>query len=390
MSLPSPPTIVAKAERAYPRFLRKWVRGEDDDFFPYHVRVLLPLDAKKLKATIDADERLMLKSKTECGWGYTVHREQKRKRDLGSSSVPTSITIDTLDDLLRLAKKKEEFASTERVVDRIRSELPQLGDWLVKHVRSLWEKAGSIDGLIAVTKYFVENPWPDCYARQIPVPVDTKFVHRHKVILRQWLDILLPDSAIDVNETKFARRFGLRDGQQHREFRVLDLQLLDELGLAFDELSLPLRSMATLNVKNATVVIVENDTNLFTLPSYERGIAIRGKGDSAVLLERVRWLDNNRVFYWGDIDVEGFLILSRLRNLFPHVESLMMDHETIQQFEEYVVGGEGSKPNAPTNLTENEAAAFAFCLQGNHRLEQEKISQPYVDERFAALETSQQ
>lgn len=387
MPIVSPREITVKAENAYPRFLKQWICGQDDGFFPYRVRVRLSVDASDPSGTIVASEKLLAHSKEKRGWGYTVHRQQVRMRDFGNNPVPKAIAIDTLDDLLRLAGKTEEFAATRLVVDRLRSDLPHLDEWLKIHVRSLAALVPSIDGLIAVTQYFRTNPRPDCYARQIPVSVDTKFVERHSAILRQWLDLLLPATGIDVNETKFSRRFGLRDGQPYRAVRLLDPRLRSEFGLSHDELALPLRSIAELPVIAATVFIVENDLNLLTLPSFRRGIAIRGEGNAVNRLERVPWLRSNRVLYWGDIDVEGFQILSRLRNLLEHVESFMMDRNTLQCHEEFIVPGNALAAPAPSNLTADETAAFANCAANNHRLEQEKILQPFVDETMAKLNT---
>lgn len=383
MPFATPEEIAVKTEQAYLRFLAKWIRGEEGNFFPCRLRVRLAVDPKDSKGTITACKKLLLKSKPHLGWGYTVHREQVRLRDFGNNQVPRSVTIDTLDDMLRLAKKQDEFSATRQVADRIREELPQLSDWLISSVRSIHSLAGSVEGLIRVTQFFIDHPWPDCYARQIPVPVDTKFIDRHKAILRQWLDVLLPASAIDVNETTFARRFGLRDGQPHRAIRLLDTQLLSELGLPDDELSLPLRRIAALPVRNATVVIVENDLNLLTLPPIPRGIGLRGEGNAVNRLAQLDWLHLNRVLYWGDIDADGFLILSRLRNLFPHVESILMDQESLQHHAAAVVDGNGSRPALPTNLTASEAAVFEICVNGNRRLEQERVFQAFVDQMFA-------
>ena len=388
MPLVSPEEIVVRAENAYPRFLKKWVRDEHEDFFPHRLRVRLAVDSRDPSSTIEASEKLLMMSKSRRGWGYTVHREQVRLRDFGSNPVPKAITIDTIDDLLRLAGKREEFAATQRVVDHIRTELPQLDEWMATRVQSLQRIAEPIEDLVRVARYFINNPWPDCYARQIPVSVDTKFVDRHKGVLRQWLDLLLPASAIDVNESTFAPRFGLRDGQPHRAVRLLDSRLLGELALPYDEMSLPLRSIASLLVKNATVLIVENGLNLLTLPPFRRGIGLRGEGNAVNRLERLKWLHYNRVLYWGDVDVDGFLILSRLRNLFAHVESIMMDRDTLTRHETYVVTGNASTPSIPTNLTAAEAAAFTFCSQNNCRLEQEKLQQPFVDQTLSKLATS--
>ncbi len=102
-------------------------------------------------------------------------------------------------------------------------------------------------------------------------------------------------------------------------------------------------------------------------------------------LESLRWLETNRILYRGDIDVDGLLILSRLRNLFPHVESLMMDLDTFQRNKDHADKGNGTTPPAPTNLTTSELAAFDFCARHNRRLEQEKVPQAFVDQAIAAV-----
>ena len=377
--------IAAKAENIYFKFLKEWISGTDADFFPYRVLARFTINPKDPKGTIDASEKLLAKSKAGRGWGYTVHREEVRTRDFGNNQVPTKITIDTLDDLLRLANQKVEFDATSHIASRVRETLPQLSDWLKTNVRQIHKIAEPIDGLIQVAQFFLNNPWPDCYARQIPVSVDTKFVQRNASILREWLDLILPSSAIDVNETSLARRFGLRDGQPHRAVRLLDPTLVVELDLPFDELSLPLRSIGQLPIKDVTAFILENDLNLLTLPPLHRGIAIRGEGNAVNRLERLLWLHHNRILYWGDIDVEGFQILSRLRSLFPHVESILMNQDALESHPDSVIEGNRTTPLPPTNLTSEETATFQYCVHRNARLEQEKLRQPFVDRCIAAL-----
>lgn len=375
----TPEEIATKAENAYNRFLSSWVRGDDSDFFPMRIPANLALIKGDVSATIKAVDDLRRKAKETRGWGYTVHWQQVRSRDFGNNLQPERITIETRDDLVRLAGRESDYAATCKFTQRVREELPALSDWLSSHVRSISGLVDSIDGLIAVTNYFVQNPWPDCYARQLPVPVDTKFIERHQSILRQWLDILLPASAIDVNETKFIRRFGLRDADQHRGVRVLDQVLTHELGLPFEELSLPLRSLANLPVRDTTVIIVENKLNLFTLPAARRSLGLLGEGKAVTRLERLKWLHDNRMIYWGDIDVDGFHILSSLRNLFPHAESAMMDRATLDHHRQYIIDGTGQTFAQMSNLTEEEAETFQRCCQHNLRLEQERVLQSYVD-----------
>lgn len=386
MALVTPEDIAKAAERAYPQLLAAWIEGREPDFFPHVVRRRFTPDAKDVRGTIRAVEALLAKSKDQRGWGYTVALKERRTRDFGRNRFPETICIPTRDDLLRLAKREKEFQATCHAAQRVRASLPQLEGWLRKHVRTLAKLAGPIEGLVRVAQYFIDHPWPDCYARQIPVAVDTKFIQRHQATLRPWLEELLPASAIDFNEKTFARRFGLRDRQPHRAVRLLDVQLQAELGLPFDELSLPLRLLAELPVRNATVVIVENRLNLLTLPGMRRGVAIRGEGADVNRLERLPWLHENRIVYWGDLDVEGLAILSRLRNVFCNVRSVMMDRDTLIAHQRFAIKVKATRTPKPTNLTPQEAAAFQYCCERNFRLEQEKIPQSYVDQTFATFD----
>jgi hypothetical protein len=267
----------------------------------------------------------------------------------------------------------------------VRERLPGLAEWVTANIHTLANSAEALDGLLQVTEFFLEHPWPDCYARQIPVPVDTKFVGQHQAILRQWLDQLLPGSAIQSDETKFALRFGLRDGQPHTTVRTLDPDLQRQIGFPFDELSLPLRTLETLPIRGATVVIVENQLNLLTLPSMPRTLAMRGEGRAVTRLRRLNWLAKNRVLYWGDIDVEGFQILSSLRTFFPRVESILMGESVLREHPQLVLQGSGSECHEPKNLLQDELAAFRQCLQHNRRLEQEQLSQSYVERVLAQM-----
>ena len=373
----TPEEIRTKAGRAYPKVLAAWAQGDVRQLFPLPLRANLSLIGNDLPAARAAVEKLRAKSKEEIGWGYTVHCEERRSRDFGKNPFPLRITVDTLDDFLRLTRKRPEVDRIVKVAKRLRQDLPGLNDWLVKNTRRLATLVEPLEGLIAVTQFFLDHPWPDCYARQIAVSPHTKFIEAHETVLGEWLNELLPASAIKVDESKFPRRFGLRDKEPNITIRVLDSGLQSEIGLPFDELSLPLRHLAALPVRGATVFIVENRLNLLTLPPVRRGMAIRGEGDAVTQLITIQWLADNRVIYWGDIDLEGFEILSRLRRYFPDVRSFLMDHDTLRQFGKPV--GKVKSCRETVQLTEKELAAYHDCLQNHRWVEQEHIPQTYVD-----------
>ena len=381
----TPDEIRQKAQRAYPSLLAAWSQGSLPAFFPWRVPANLAPVAGNVPATIAAVEQLRAASKEVCGAGYSVHWRQIRSRDFGNNRFPERITIETADDFVTLAQTQRHFATTCRVAEAVRERLPGLAAWVTANIRSIANCAEPLDGLLEMTEFFLQHPWPDCYARQIPVTVDTKFVERHQAILRQWLDQLLPASAIQADETKFTLRFGLRDGQPHTTVRTLDPLLQQQLGFPFDELSLPLRTLETLSIQGATVIIVENQLNLLTCPPIPRTLTIRGEGRAVTRLRRLDWLAENRVLYWGDIDVEGFQILSSLRKFFPGVESILMSEAVLRDHPRLVGEGSGSECQEPKNLLPEELATFRRCLQGNRRLEQEHLPQPYVDEVLAQI-----
>lgn len=381
----SPDEIRLKAERAYPKMLSAWARDSLATFFPWHVPGNLSPIAGDLPATIASVDRLRAGSKEVRGKGYSVQWRQIRSRDFGNNRFPERIVVETADDLVALAGRERHFATTRNVAEAVRERLPSLAGWVASNIRTIADRSESLDGLLAVTEFFLQCPWPDCYARQIPVAVDTKFVERNQAMLRQWLDLLLPASAIQADETKFALRFGLRDGQPHTTVRVLDPDLQLRIGLPFDELSLPLRSLETLSVQGATVIVVENQLNLLTLPPLCNGLVIRGEGRAVTRLRRLKWFGENRLVYWGDIDVEGFQILSNLRMYFPHAESFLMDESVLQEHLNLSLDGSGDKPSEPRNLLPRELAAFRRCAQKNQRLEQERLPQGFVDQAFARL-----
>jgi hypothetical protein len=92
----------------------------------------------------------------------------------------------------------------------------------------------------------------------------------------------------------------------------------------------------------------------------------------------VKWLNQCQIIYWGDIDAHGFQILSDLRRLFPHVRSVMMDQQTLDDHEDYVVVGNTVRADRFDGLTNAEAALAQQVVEHNLRLEQEHIPHDYA------------
>jgi hypothetical protein len=163
----------------------------------------------------------------------------------------------------------------------------------------MMEAEPNLEGLLHVLRFFRDHPRPGRFPRELPIPVDTKFIARHQQLLRKWFDIVLPPHAIRADEDHFERRYGLRYAETHLLVRLLDSDLKHELAFPCSEFSLPLSTLADLTVRRVAAVIVENKVNLLTLPSLSRGIGLGGLGAGVTLLRNIPWLSHCPVAYWG-------------------------------------------------------------------------------------------
>ena len=367
-----PEDIRRKAENLYCDFLRAWLDG-DSSFFPRAIRGDKTLPTGEHAAAIDAVNKLRGGSKEVHGFGYTIEWREVNSRTFGRNRFPARVLFETQGDYLRFIGRQRDFAVFADAAARLRAVFPELQGWMATNVHQLTDVAPDLDGLLHVLLFFREHPRPGRFARELPIPVDTKFIERNRKLLREWLDLVLPPNTIRADESHFERRYGLRYAEPHLLVRLLDPDLQRELGVPCAELSLPLHALAELAVRDAAVVIVENKVNLLTLPLLPRVIGLGALGDGVVLLRYVPWLVNTPITYWGDVDVEGFEILSSLRTLFPATRSYLMDDTTLDRWSALTGPGTGRKPVSPPGLDEGETAAFRRCRDENLRLEQERL-----------------
>jgi hypothetical protein len=118
------------------------------------------------------------------------------------------------------------------------------------------------------------------------------------------------------------------------------------------------------------------------LPRFPKTFAIWGKGFDVSALKNVTWLHTCPILYWGDLDAQGFQILSSLRGIFPTVKTAMMDKATFDAFQQFVVSGKEVRLNALPNLTEAENNLCQYLATHTLRLEQERIPYTFAVQRL--------
>lgn len=337
---------------------RWWARGlilgcalEEEPAFPRRLTLKGP-SSSQLGARYD-EARVWITSLSAGGRHYRVVFEEVRHRQLGANQVPTQVWIDSRDAAAAFIGKTAELAAFDRVVAETRAREPRLLPWLRRRPLAALSLAPDWSRLLDVAAWLEAHPRPGLYLRQVDVPgVDSKFLERHRGVLAELFDLVLPHEAIRHDATGrsgFELRYGFRSKPVRIRFRVLDpgLSVLDmnasgendagsngtaasALGTRFDEdVTLPVSTFATLALDPAEVFIVENEIDVLAFPARERTIVIFGAGYGFGALADVAWLRDATVRYWGDIDTHGFAILHQLRGVLPHAQSFLMDRETL-------------------------------------------------------------
>jgi len=155
--------------------------------------------------------------------------------------------------------------------------------------------------------------------------------------------------------------------------------------------------------KPRAILICENKDTYFRFPEYPGLITVWGNGNFAAKGEQtglglpdIEWIASaDQTVYWGDIDADGFKILSGLRDrLGDRVQSILMDLDALHRYERYGTNQDKNNrpitaaPRLPLNLNGPEQAAYEQitspdCI-GYRRIEQERV--PHHD-ALAALQT---
>jgi hypothetical protein len=316
-----------------------------------------------------------------------------RHRVHGANFLPDEIWIDSVEEALSLIAKQAEARRFQSIFDATRQRQPLLLDWLAQNpLRALafdaeWEK------FLEIAAWMRCNPIPARYLRQVDIPgVHSKFIERNCGILSELFDILLSPSAIDFTATgagQFERRYGFLDKPLRIRFRVLDPSLTLLPNAPNLDLSLDAMSFAALNPGVSRVFITENEVNYLAFPNAERSMVLFGAGYGFEMLRNVEWLSKCSLHYWGDIDTHGFAILDQLRDLLGGAQSLLMDRETLFEFQPQWGREEKQATRNLSRLTHSEQAIYDALrnnsIQENLRLEQERIGYHWVEHAIRAL-----
>ncbi len=176
----------------------------------------------------------------------------------------------------------------------------------------------------------------------------------------------------------FNRRYGFRDEPDCIRFRILDPACSFVPGQGTPDVKLDGESFAGIGKIASRVFITENKTNFLAFPLVKNSIVIFGAGYGHQTLSMAKWLQECEIYYWGDLDTHGFAILDGLRAHFAHVESFLMDRETLMACAPSWVAEDDPTDRDLQRLTPPEAALYDD-LRTNKICRNLRLEQEYID-----------
>ncbi len=381
----TPDEIKRQASKWWKAFLQSHITGEP--FFPKRIDRIGKVKSGDVTSQFESlqlqIERLYLHSKNTTGTGYVVKTERQNFRRTGIHELPEFIEFETQADYISFIGKKKDWQTFLKNYKQVIETKFSLQEWSFNNCLWLCEPGINWADIMKVCQYFKQNPIPNLYIRELPINVHTKFIERNQRIIKELLDVLISGN-LKNTEKQFEKRFNLKYAEPQIRFKILDKEVSQNLFSGIDDLAIPVSQFETLKLPITKVLVVENKTTLYTtltLPKMNNTIAIFGSGYSVYNLKNVKWFANLELLYWGDIDVQGFEILSQFRNYFSHTKSVLMDKQTFDKFFEYDKGTL-TIVSTKLNLTDEEQQLYIILKTNNWRLEQEKLSFDYVNGYF--------
>lgn len=313
--------------------------------------------------------------------GWTVTWGQHTSRRVGVQQWPERITIETPDDLAVLTTNRHAYAKFDHWLKVLTAWRSEIRSFIISSPEALIEYDTEWSQIMIVVDKLLLLEDRSGFLRSVSVPVHTKWLKSRQSLLLRLLRSIDPERfSPDVADLETA--FSL-----FRKPLLFPIRWLDEERCRTEAnghvlTALPVDGMRRLSWSVEEVWLVENETNLHLLPQRSGAIAVFGFGKALSLLKDIPLFQRSRLFYWGDLDEDGFLMLSSFRAMYPHAISFCMDLETVAAHQEEMVDQpQRYRPGIPEGLTLAEVDAFERLRDFNGRIEQERIRLDHLSAR---------
>ena len=252
-------------------------------------------------------------------------------KSIGTQKLPYAIVIDFLDEFLKVIGKEKEYQDFVLNYEYIVKKYPPLQKLFLQKPFLVLEYIDIWDRLLRVVDFFIKKEALNIYIREISIDeVDTKFIENHKKILDLLISTIKNAEPLkSLKDFSFEKRYFLKYPQALVRFRA------KKRYFGFEDISLPMNEFKNINASFKRVFVIENKTTFLSFPLFEDAIVIFGEGYGVAKLQNIEWLKSKEIFYWGDIDIDGFAILSQFRGYYMQTKSIFMDIDTFNRFKNF-------------------------------------------------------
>lgn len=313
--------------------------------------------------------------------GWRLELRKVGGRLVGTNEIPAAVWFDTADHAFARLRVGASVTAYRAILEKACAADPGLERWAGQHPPRALRHTEDWDLVVRTVLWLRDRVGSGVYLRQIDVPgVDTKFIEAREGLLAELLEAMGCERTPDRGRG-LERGFGFATKPDRIRLRRLDGTGLIP-GSPFTDVSVRMDELVDLAPRCTAVLVVENEVTFLALPPLPGVLAVFGAGFDVLRLARLRWLDEGRILYWGDIDTHGFVILDRLRGTFPQVKSVLMDAATLRAHRGQWVREPRPSREHLGRLSEAEGQVYADLVGDVYgpavRLEQERINYAHV------------
>ncbi|QGU06060.1 hypothetical protein COCCU_00460 [Corynebacterium occultum] len=289
----------------------------------------------------------------------------------GRQEVPVRVQLDTISQLVDFTGYEAEWASLVERRELLVSVVGSLAPVIV--ALPLWRNESLADLRLAgeVVEWFENHPSSGVLPRAVAVEgVHGKWLENHRPLVESLL--------AGRHGWEGRADLGLAAPPRRVRLRFHDSDAPAGLG----DMEIPLADLAHLSAPEA-VIMVENLESFLALPTWPGVVLAWGAGYRAVDTVQAPFFRETPLFYWGDLDADGYAILDAVRALVPETLSVLMDEATVQRWKHLGVEDRSFQPRIYERLLDAENAGLDALIMGGHlRIEQERIRFDVVVEAF--------
>ena len=311
-----------------------------------------------------------------------VEYTQKRIGTLRPSAVPTRLILHNIQGCFNYINKNGEMECFLKTYNRIKKFNPLLKKWVLREYKMFRYPCYKLDDFERIAdkiKETISADAPYIYKRELEIPgVDTKFFEKNIEAIREMYNTLHGTSLANAKE--LYKELHIVKPPEDKEFipiRFLDTKYRED---NISIVKIHYTELKQLSIRPRKVYIVENKETFYHFPKVANSVVIFGAGISVSgFLKDIPWIEEaDDVYYWSDLDTNGFQMLNNMRKIYPKIHSFLMNTETIKLTKQFAVEDTGSDFERFEHLTPAEDECFIYLKEKRLRIEQEKIPWSYV------------